>query len=45
MKTPGGGGYGKLDDTGDAIKKSTGTNTKFLERGSVFDYRQSQESA
>lgn len=50
MKTPGGGGYGTY--TGDAdnskdgtCKSNTGKNIhKFQERGSVFEYRQAQET-
>lgn len=44
MKTPGGGGYGKCYTCGDFSEIKPATNTKFVERGSVFDYRQSQES-
>ncbi|KNC23028.1 hypothetical protein FF38_12157 [Lucilia cuprina] len=44
MKTPGGGGYGKFDDTVALSEKPIPAASKFLERGSVFDYRQSQES-
>lgn len=46
MKTPGGGGYGmKCDANEDFKEKPNIHNGKFVERGSVFQYRQSQESA
>lgn len=45
LKTPGGGGYGIANEEnqheGDAIAQTT---TEFVERGSVFEYRQAQES-
>lgn len=45
MKTPGGGGYGiKCEGNEDIKKNSNISNVHFLERGSVFEYRQSQES-
>lgn len=45
MKTPGGGGYGILDTTSGLTNKSLAASSiQFVERGSVFDYRQSQES-
>ncbi|KAM7345135.1 5-oxoprolinase [Cochliomyia hominivorax] len=44
MKTPGGGGYG-IHSVGDDVNHKTSNETfNFLERGSVFEYRQSQES-
>ncbi|XP_030387324.1 5-oxoprolinase [Scaptodrosophila lebanonensis] len=49
MKTPGGGGYG-CRESSDKDKSSYGNqgqdaNQRFVERGTVFDYRQAQESA
>lgn len=47
MKSPGGGGYGNPADRkskhGDD-GKSTAAKNEFVERGSVFEYRQAQES-
>ncbi|XP_011188481.2 5-oxoprolinase [Zeugodacus cucurbitae] len=46
LKTPGGGGYGVPDVTADAGKVVSHTEKHNLtERGSVFEYRQAQESA
>lgn len=48
MKTPGGGGYGRKRENVNAMdddEQPTEHNSKvFVERGSVFDYRQAQES-
>lgn len=47
LKTPGGGGYGIPDDQnqGNSSEKDQNSQTKeFVERGSVFEYRQAQES-
>lgn len=47
MKTPGGGGYGKInedDDRNKSNKMESETVSTFTERGSVFEYRQAQES-
>ncbi|EDW10305.1 5-oxoprolinase [Drosophila mojavensis] len=47
MKTPGGGGYGLEDDssTVDHSKQGIENVQRFVERGTVHNYRQSQESA
>ena len=47
MKTPGGGGYGVKDDSSTAgpLNQNTENVQRFVERGTVHDYRQSQESA
>lgn len=46
MKTPGGGGFGP---SGDSSKSGDGSNQenskRFVERGTVFNYLQAQESA
>lgn len=46
LKTPGGGGYGFPDENQEKHHKTDKiTETKeFVERGSVFEYRQAQES-
>lgn len=46
LKTPGGGGYGRTDEhENNQIEKDAALQTKeFIERGSVFEYRQAQES-
>lgn len=45
LKTPGGGGYGKPNgSTTNETKEITPTTMHFVERGSVFEYRQAQES-
>lgn len=46
MKTPGGGGFGEaqLTDASDDYEVSKKRVNKFTERGSVFEYRQAQES-
>lgn len=46
MKTPGGGGYGTVDSKiGVITDRTDNPNIKqFVERGSVFEYRQAQES-
>lgn len=43
MKTPGGGGYGVPQDYAANRKEKSPIRT-FTERGSVFEYRQAQES-
>ncbi|KAJ8925583.1 hypothetical protein NQ315_009423 [Exocentrus adspersus] len=49
LRTPGGGGYGNPDtEIDEKIKTSTSTSSApavgtFIERGSVFEYRQAQE--
>lgn len=43
MKTPGGGGYGVPKDDSGSNEEQIYTRT-FTERGSVFEYRQAQES-
>lgn len=48
MKTPGGGGYGQISERKSIEEKNNSkleqlTKT-YVERGSVFEYRQSQES-
>lgn len=48
LHTPGGGGYG-LESADDACLTSRDNTTRkprgtFVERGSVFEYRQAQES-
>lgn len=56
LKTPGGGGYGPVDDEGhgeiQSKKRKLETNTEksnlpssHVGRGSVFDYKRAQESA
>lgn len=48
MKTPGGGGFGIYSDNNNQIFNSNhernSQNAIFVERGSVFEYRQAQES-
>lgn len=48
MKTPGGGGYGKFNDNeidkNKTESETASAATSFTERGSVFEYRQAQES-
>lgn len=47
LKTPGGGGYGLPKDTAgnDSTDfQGSGEPPTFIERGSVFDYSQRQES-
>lgn len=47
MKTPGGGGYGlqRFECQGSKTQDNNDKNVKrFVERGSVFEYRQAQES-
>lgn len=47
MKTPGGGGYGLATANAQQPSNGEGTNASskaFIERGSVFEYRQAQES-
>lgn len=45
MQTPGGGGYGCPDTVADGAATTASTDIKqFVERGSVFEYRQAQES-
>lgn len=48
MKTPGGGGYGsanELASCSDNGINAANTARTFFERGTVFEYRQAQESA
>lgn len=50
MKTPGGGGYGIFSDNNNSRtfnsnhEQNSQNETIFVERGSVFEYRQAQES-
>lgn len=52
MKTPGGGGYGTPSSNGAGIGSFAGINliddegmvNRFVERGSVYEYRMNQES-
>lgn len=44
MKTPGGGGYGSIEETSNAANEQHENVATFVERGSVFEYRQAQES-
>lgn len=47
LKTPGGGGYGAPNDNNQTDSKANVTQSQtkeFVERGSVFEYRQAQES-
>lgn len=44
MKTPGGGGYGKYTNESVLTDVSSQRDAEFVERGSVFAYRQAQES-
>ncbi|XP_013116199.2 5-oxoprolinase isoform X1 [Stomoxys calcitrans] len=44
MKTPGGGGYGPVTDGNIPQQKQQEVSAQFIERGSVYDYRQAQES-
>lgn len=44
LKTPGGGGYGCLEEKCEEPDSAADTIRKFNERGSVFEYRQAQES-
>lgn len=44
LKTPGGGGYGPPEDQSEDSDNTADTVKKFHERGSVFEYRQAQES-
>lgn len=46
MKTPGGGGYGPVTSQSSGITELAGKSNikQFQERGSVFEYRQAQES-
>ncbi|EDW56778.1 GM15915 [Drosophila sechellia] len=46
MKTPGGGGYGPIEDfskSGESLNQET--SKRYVERGTVFNYLQCQESA
>uniref|UniRef100_A0A665W2K4 5-oxoprolinase, ATP-hydrolysing n=1 Tax=Echeneis naucrates TaxID=173247 RepID=A0A665W2K4_ECHNA len=43
LYTPGGGGFGREDDTNSKPQKRRRLNETFLERGSVFEYRMAQE--
>lgn len=42
LLTPGGGGYGKVDDEHQSQAEESGFQS-FVERGSLFDYRLAQE--
>lgn len=46
MKTPGGGGFGQSNDEDNTKYNKVEVNLQsaFTERGSVFEYRQAQES-
>lgn len=47
LKTPGGGGYGVFSEQSRKRNNESGTASptkEFVERGSVFEYRQAQES-
>lgn len=44
MKTPGGGGYGNPNEKQTTVDRSISVGEVFVERGSVFEYRQAQES-
>lgn len=48
LRTPGGGGYGSSNSDDDSLTPKDNENGKshgtFVERGSVFEYRQAQES-
>lgn len=44
LKTPGGGGYGNPNERQATEDQSASVGTTFVERGSVFEYRQAQES-
>lgn len=46
LMTPGGGGYGRAEDAGSSDGKVVAQNpSKFVERGSVYEFRSMQESA
>ncbi|XP_037952130.1 5-oxoprolinase-like [Teleopsis dalmanni] len=45
MKTPGGGGYGKATSNSQALIDKNTNAQQFTERGTVYEYRQAQESA
>lgn len=46
LETPGGGGYGEPTGEGDKYKESEDRHSHtFMQRGSVFEYKLSQESA
>ena len=45
LLTPGGGGYGQKEDEKIQPQQSSTATPKFVERGSVYDYRSLQESA
>jgi len=42
LLTPGGGGYGEVDGKQETNSEQTGFQS-FIERGSLFDYRLTQE--
>lgn len=45
LLTPGGGGYGSVeDDTGDIYREPPEKRTRYIQRGSVFEFKQAQES-
>lgn len=44
MKTPGGGGYGQTTEKSGNESDENAQTKEFVERGSVFEYRQAQES-
>ncbi|EDW74349.1 uncharacterized protein Dwil_GK21431 [Drosophila willistoni] len=45
MKTPGGGGYGSPEGESSSQDKTANDGQRFVERGTVFNYLQAQESA
>lgn len=45
LLTPGGGGFGQATETSQAPEKPGSEVKTFVERGSVYEYRQAQESA
>ncbi|MPC31542.1 5-oxoprolinase [Portunus trituberculatus] len=45
LLTPGGGGYGSVDDdTNDIYRGPPEKKTRYIQRGSVFEFKQAQES-
>lgn len=44
LKTPGGGGFGPPEDNSRPLNNTSSDFKQFTERGSVFEYRQAQES-
>jgi len=45
MKTPGGGGFGPIEDSKSEEGLKQENIKRYVERGTVFNYLQSQESA